>query len=727
MGTFENIRKISPYFFGVMAVLLIAYFVFTSGAEDIAKQAMGDPATTPVAIVNGEKILRSEFEQKVQAQIDQQRNQQKDMAEVDDKAIRNEVFNQMIEEVLLRQAAEKVGVTVSDKELRELMLENPPDYLRKGFTDSAGNFNKALYQQLVTNPEVLPRYIYPNADQVPEEEKQQKIASFRNDLIIIQDYLRLQKLTERLISVVNASENIMSPNFIKAKYINETGSASVKYIHLDISQIDDAKVNVTDQELKSYYEKHKKQFKQKPSRKVKYVSFPIKPSKDDTSRAERITQRINEDLSVASSPGQKDTIFERNMDQFNGVYHEYSLAKNISPEVMSYLSNMQVRDVIGPVTLSDGTYFLRLDDKRSGQQVSVKASHILINFDNNKDSAKAEAMRILGMAKSGDDFANLARQYSQDKGSGMSGGDLGYFEKGQMVKEFEDAAFAANSGEIVGPIESQFGFHIIKVFDKTSDEIKYSDIRVIPKTSQVTINMLKRDALSFKQQVETGTNFDTLAKRLNLNALETPFFEKTRPILGSQYLTDMAFNSDINTFIGPIENTNLGYVLVQVVDERTDEFKPFEDVAEELKLRVRTIKKLDLIKVQADQLYKEVAQLQDLSQIQTARPEIQVKIADDIKNNGTVPGIGNQWAFTEKAFTLPLNQISQPIRGERAYFILQVATREIPDEANVKANLPEFRRNHLKMIKQSGYYSWMAKLRENAEIEDKRSDFYQEY
>ena len=85
----------------------------------------------------------------------------------------------------------------------------------------------------------------------------------------------------------------------------------------------------------------------------------------------------------------------------------------------------------------------------------VRASHILVKTE-------AEAKAVLGNLKAGDDFATVAKKFSTCP-SGKKGGDLGWFGKGMMVKEFEDAAFKAKVGEIVGPVRTKFGYHLIKV------------------------------------------------------------------------------------------------------------------------------------------------------------------------------------------------------------------------------------------------------------------------
>lgn len=93
-------------------------------------------------------------------------------------------------------------------------------------------------------------------------------------------------------------------------------------------------------------------------------------------------------------------------------------------------------------------------------------------------AAKKKAEEILAKAKAGEDFAKLATENSQDQASAAKGGDLGYFTKGKMVTEFENAAFAANVGDIVGPVQTIYGYHIIKVVDKKGDEVKASHILI---------------------------------------------------------------------------------------------------------------------------------------------------------------------------------------------------------------------------------------------------------
>ena len=109
--------------------------------------------------------------------------------------------------------------------------------------------------------------------------------------------------------------------------------------------------------------------------------------------------------------------------------------------------------------------------QRQQQQYStpeqVRASHILLKTEGKDDAAvKKQAEELLAKVKAGADFAELAKKYSEDEASKAKGGDLDFFRKGQMVPEFDKAAFAMKPGEISDLVKTQFGYHIIKVVDK---------------------------------------------------------------------------------------------------------------------------------------------------------------------------------------------------------------------------------------------------------------------
>ncbi|MFN3337778.1 MAG: peptidylprolyl isomerase, partial [Thermomicrobium sp.] len=416
-------------------------------------------------------------------------------------------------------------------------------------------------------------------------------------------------------------------------------------------------------------------------RKLKYVIFPLEPTAQDSANFRKRLERIQRELSSVPE-SQRDSVFALLMAEYHGRNVGLSSVALLDPQRASYLVGQPVGSVIGPVEILGKFYFFRIDQRESGDTTVVHASHILIGFGSNKDSARAEAQKLLQRARAGEDFAQLARQYSQDRGTAERGGDLGWFPRGRMVKPFEEAAFAAQPGSIVGPVESPFGFHLIAVHGRTNERIAYSEIELSVTLGTTGRNQIFREAYSFKQQVQKGVPFDTLARRLKRHAVETAFFEATTPVLGSRALTEFAFHNPVGTVSDPLELKPYGVVVAQIVDERKPGYKPLSDVRAEIVEKLRRIKKLDVLRNHVDSVYQRLKGADILARIVDIDPSVQVQTATMVKDNGFLQGYGNDPIVTTMIYRVPVGVIAPPIRGERAYFIVQVTKRE---EANPKA------------------------------------------
>ncbi len=131
------------------------------------------------------------------------------------------------------------------------------------------------------------------------------------------------------------------------------------------------------------------------------------------------------------------------------------------------------QEILGKIVIDDATAkeFYDTNKQQFSRGESVKAAHILIRSTEEGDEqadaeAKAKAEAVMAQIDGGADFATIAKEKSEDPGSAAKGGELGTFPRGRMVKEFEEAAFGAEAGSVVGPVKTQFGYHIIKVVEK---------------------------------------------------------------------------------------------------------------------------------------------------------------------------------------------------------------------------------------------------------------------
>ena len=205
----------------------------------------------------------------------------------------------------------------------------------------------------------------------------------------------------------------------------------------------------------------------------------------------------------------------------------------------------------------------------------VKASHILIMADSSPTSptgrtdeaAKKLADELVVKARGGASFSDLAKQYSQDPGSGAKGGDLGYFGKGQMVAEFEKAAFALKTGEISGVVKSQFGYHIIKVTGREAGyEPTFNKERTKIKEElekQEGMKIAQARCSSFLSDIKTGADFKAAAAKNNAVVRQASGFNKDSKLSGidTESFKDEALNMTVGETSGMITGETAYYVI----------------------------------------------------------------------------------------------------------------------------------------------------------------------
>jgi len=713
MGAITKIRQVSPYFLATVAVLFIAFMVIQDSSCSTIRDASQSPENVVIADVNGVGITQAEYERRVRITTDRQRQSNPEQ-EIDDESIRQQVFTQMIDEVLRAEAAKQLGISVTADEIVDVMVRNPPQELQF-FKDSTGTFDRELHVRLFTNPDELYNLLI-NQGAQPEEAQRQR-DEWKANLIEIEDYVRTQKLEEALRAAVGAAASVPSPALARENYRTNNSTADIRFVALSADAIGDDAVTVSDADIAAYYEKNKAYYIQKPARQLAYTLLRIQPSAKDTARALRRSQKLMELLNQQPTPQKRADIFQSEMRN-GGQAMDFTPSSNIDPSVLTILKSLNAGDVFGPLTTAQGIQYVRLDERRSGTTPTVRASHILIEFGTNKDSARAEAQRILGLAKKGD-FAQLAQQYSKDPGSAAMGGDLGYFGAGRMVEAFEKAAFAASVNDVVGPIETQFGWHIIKVTDRQTDEFKYATITIKPLTSDATKQGLMRDAAEMEKEITDGVVFDTVAARRNLTVAKTAFFSQQTPVLGKASITEWAYEHALGDVLRK-EIPGAGILIATLSEIRTSGTKPLDDVKEDIRRVLVRRKKLDALQQKAEQIAQACSAAGDLAAVSAVDPSLTVSQMLGCKNNGQLTGFGGEHAATNAAFTQPIGTIGQPVRGESGWFILVADARTEAPMAQFDAAMTQELQQQSARSRTSAYYSWFQKLRDNATIVDNR-------
>lgn len=719
MGAITRIRQISPYFLGFVAVLFVAFMVIQDSSCDTIQRSRQSPENVVVAEVNGDRITLAEYERRVRDVVDRQR-QQNPNQEIDDDGVRQQVFDEMVNELLRRQEASKMGISVTTQQLIDVMVINPPEQLQF-FKDSTGQFQKQLYQDLVTNPNKLGELL--TQQKAPQEEIDRQVAEWKKTLLDIEDGLRTQLLQQNLTSAMGAVSSIPSPTNVEQMYISDSSTADVSFVALGVNAIADKDAAVSDAELKAYYEANKEYYLQKRSRKVKYLIFPQLPSLKDSATAQKRSQKLAEMFASLATKESRDSAFSVEMAALSGTSVDYAPMNEVDPMTATVLSSLQQGETFGPLTTPSGIVYLRLDGRRDGENPVVRASHILIPFasDGSKDLARTEAMKIYNQAKKGGDFSELARLNSKDPGSAQQGGDLNYFGKGRMVKPFEDAAFSASIGDVVGPVETQFGFHIIKVTDRQSSELKFSKITIKPVISAATKQQIMAKAQQSADQITSGTPMDTVAAKMQMGTQESGLFTSDSPILSSREITSWAFDSKK----GDVTRKDVKYygtVVAQVSDAREPGVKEFDDVVDRIRYTLTARKKMDMLKDKAMKVSEAIKSAGSLDAALTIDPSLSVVSQTGVKHNGSLTGFGGEYLATAKALSTEPGAITDAIRGDKAWFILRVNANKKAD-LNLFAAMKTMLMNSMSARNRgSAYYSWFQKIRENADIKDLRNN-----
>ena len=383
----------------------------------------------------------------------------------------------------------------------------------------------------------------------------------------------------------------------------------------------------------------------------------------------------------------KANISEKDMQAF----YDQNKSKFLAPEqVKAEFVVFSLTSILPSITVSEDevkAFYKTNADKYQNQQ-QREASHILIAASKNaapaeKAKAKAKAEDVLGQIKKNPkQFEELATKYSQDPESAKKGGDLGAFGRGMMVKPFDDAVFSMKVNEISGIVESDFGYHIIKLtkvigegggFDALKPQIK---AELIYQKAQDKYAALAED---FSNKVyEQSSSLDVVSKKFNLPIQKTDWisrnesdkFFKNEALMNALYSKE-SIKDRRNT--EAIEVTPNNLISARVVDYKAQSTKPFAEVKKSIEdyLKFEAAKKL--VATEGEAALKSVA---DASR----KIDWQATVLVDRKNTK-----GLSQAVTNHAYKMPTDKLpsySGFVDGNNGYVIVKVSKVAFPNDDN---------------------------------------------
>lgn len=699
MAVLSTIRKRVGLVIGFVGVSML---LFILGDVLSSSQGLFGNATNDVGVVAGEKIAYPEFEKRVEQMIENYKisSGQDNVDQNTTDMLREQAWSMVLNENILGTQYKELGISCSAEELYDMCTgKNIHPQVRQAFTDpNTGMFNPA---EVIKFLKELPN----------REEKVQK--QWKNFEEAIRDERIAQKYKDLIKGGIYATKEEA-----KADYAEKNRTANIRFVQLNYMTIADSTVNVVENDLEKYYKAHQNDYKQSETfRKIDYVTFDVVASMDD--RNEALNWITSKKEAFATSAN--DTIFvNQNSDApFDSSYHAKG---TLSPALDTVFFSASTGTIVGPYE-EGGKFKL---SKLSGSSMipdSVKARHILIKINNNDVAAsKAKADSLKNLISKGTDFALLAMTNSEDPGSGMKGGDLGWFRKGMMVKPFEDACFNGKTGDL-SIVESQFGIHLIEVTGKgaLTKQIQVATIERAIEPSQKTFDDVYNKATQFAAKVQTAETFDSSVVNQGLNRRTADNLRENDKVIQGldqpREIVRWAYSAEKGD-ISKVFTLGNSYVIALLVDIKEKGILPLEQVKDQVTAGAIKEKKAEIL------LEKINAQLSGASTVDALAGKLgqaPFPVENVSFSSSYIQGIGNEPRVLGTVFALTPGKLSKPIKGENGIYVVIVDKFNEPapqtDVTTTQKQLADSR-------KQRSEYEVFNALKEKANVIDNRGKFY---
>ena len=695
MAVLSKIRQRSLL---VATIIGLSLFAFVIGA--LIDKGSSLFASRNAGTINGVDISFEDFRNKVDAM-------QKSQQGVSLTQAGNGVWEQEIKRVLLDEQFEKTGLRIGDDQLINVIKEDPQFAQNPQFLNAAGKFDKAKFNEFLNSMKKQPA----SWNQWLNYEKQ--IAQFAK---------------EQMYNSMVKGGFYTTQAEGKFQYALENNKVTFDLVSVPYSIIEDKKVELTDDEVIAYMKKNEKKYKAEPSREIEYVMVEDKPSAaDEKTVKDKVNALMNASVVYNAKTGKNDTVagFRNTTDVIGFVnansdikYDSTYIAKKDLPiDHAEALFNTPQGATYGPYVFGQYYCISKSLGKKAG--INAKASHILLSFkgsagpqaNRTKEEAQAKANALLAQAQANPSaFAMLAMTNSDDN-SKQQGGDLGYFSKGQMTKNFENFVFGNPVGKI-GVIETEFGYHVIQVTDK-QDGIRMATIaqKIVPSeaTSDAAFTKASKfEILANEKGFEAAAKAEkmTVAPAARVMALD----ENIQGVGPQREIVRWAFTADkddVKRF-----QTPAGHIIARVKSINDTGLMAIEDSKNMFGYKLRNEKKAKMLEAKMTGTTLEAVAKA------TGTP---VKAVKDVTAAGSfIESVGPEPKVVGAAFSLKPGVVSQTIAGNSGVFKIKVkATAKAPVAKDVKDIVS--RVNGQSKGSATGRLFYL--LKRDADIEDNRAQF----
>ena len=663
MATLQNIRNKGPLLVIVIGVALLAFVLgdlFSSGSLLVGK------ARDRAFVVNGEVITTQQYSEKI-TEFEEFQKMVSGQSSLDENTtlqIREAVYQQMVRNKLLEDQAKDLGLVVSKEEINDLVHgESISPILQQlpFFVDpETGIFSRRAlidFLNIINTPS-------------PDPQEQMLVNQYKSIWLFIENMITTQRLEEKYVSLLT---NAVIVNDVESKtnFDLSQQNADIEYVMQSYFTIPDTAVTVTDKEIKSYYDKHKKSFKlEAPLVKISYFTTQITPSDEDFAEIEAKSETAFAQLSEASNPA---TVVA---DYSNTPYRDVFMGENLfTPTQLDFAKTASVNEMYGPAREGDSFQILKLIDKTVAPD-SVRLSMLAVPTSTmvGQDSITTQFVdSIYNLIKGGEPFAFVANNLNPNS----NGGDVGWAREIDLLPfgaNLVEAAFSTPVGEPV-KITVPGQEIIFQVEERTKPVNKYKlaivNMPVVP--SEKTSNNIDNKLNQIVTNPDVNQKFSELASEAGYMVMPAMTFSANDfslgQIQGSRQVISWAATEKEKGAVRKFDLTN------QRIVARVDEVipagtTPLSEVAEGIRAQLINEKKAEKIINELNQ--NNFSTLEDFAEEMNSRIDT-VRFVNFTTQN--ITGLGYEPVINAAASFAPIGKIVGPMEGNLGVFVTNVVNR----------------------------------------------------
>jgi peptidyl-prolyl cis-trans isomerase D len=705
MSIIQTIRdKYAAVVIGVIALSLIAFVMMDAGKAN--RNSAGGRDDEAIAVVNGQKIPFSTYTEKSKQIEDYYASQGQTVNDNIKEQISQGAWSQITDGTVLDQEAAKVGLALTDKETGEALFgDNAPDFIKQAFGDpKTHEYNGVQAAQQFA--------------QLKKRKEEPQIKAFIENQInpFIENIVKRKYFTL-------LQQSSFVPSWLAQKQLADNNAiANFQYVNMPYSAIADSTIKISDDQINSYVKDHANEYKlDDATRGISYVVFNIAPTGADSAATLKAIADLKPGCEAAKDAG----VFVGRNGTDNKFYDAYVAKSKMMMPAKDSIMAAGIGKVYGPYLDGNEWSLSKIIDIKNMPD-SVKARHILIGTVDPQThqpkmddaTAKAKIDSIYKLVKAGGNFAQLAMQLSDDEGSKVKGGDLGYFAQGQMVPEFNDSCFMGKTGDFK-IVHSQFGYHLINIEDQKGFQPAY---KVAYMAKPIEAGSETRSDISNKASMFAGNSkdyntFKENATKNNYNPLVANDIKEADYKVGmlgvSRELVRFMYDNKPGTVSPVIDMTDK--LVVAVITNADEAGLPS---AAHVRMQVEPILRN---KEKAKQIIAKIGSISSLDALAAAQHQ-KVNNSDSTSFvNGTVNGMGFEPKVVGYAFNkAALNKISPAIEGNTGVVVLMASA--IAAKQSMQT-IDAVQKQMEGQMKQSLGYTAISGLRKAANIKDNRSKF----